>query len=164
VDSVSVGDWTLNAKAESAVSYSLSAGFHIVPAGDPNADAIVIISPRVGPALGAGPMQVPMTAIGVLHVNSPFGRFKAVVHAMYTLSVVDAKTGAVLTSASGKLPNTDFFGEHADPIEELPASVWPDNPKMLANGQRAAIKESVERLLAGSLRYTSQTLLLTTTN
>jgi len=101
------------------------------------------------------------SGIGLFHVPGPFNRFKAVAHVIYGIAVIDAKSGNVISQEGGRLPETVFGGEHAQPVQELDASVWPDDASSMNDSQKLAVQSAVFELLDQSLPYTLDQLHLT---
>jgi len=75
------------------------------------------------------------------------------VYAIYAIAVVDAKTGTIIDYGTARLDDEHAFGEHFNPIERVPDSIWPDSPPQLSAEQQLTVRNAAKRLIATTVHH-----------
>jgi len=98
------------------------------------------------------------SGIGLFHGQGFSDRFKAVLHVIYTIAVIDAKTGRIIRSEQGRLSETVFGGEHSKPTTSLNPNIWPGDGSKMTEEQKNTVKSAAIPLIEDSLRFTLKEL------
>jgi hypothetical protein len=91
--------------------------------------------------------------IGIWHPPA-IGRSTSMVHVVYGIAVVAARTGEIIDHGKARLPDSGFFGPDS-PMEDIPESLWPESGEIgAAQGEalRAVILDLITRSLPSALK------------
>jgi hypothetical protein len=87
--------------------------------------------------------------IGIWHVPT-IGRSGSMVHVVYGIAVISARTGEVINHGRARSPDSGFFGPAA-PMEDIAESLWPENAAEMSAAQGEALRAVILDLIARSL-------------
>ncbi len=106
-------------------------------------DAYVVIEPARSRGNGAEDLR----GIGIFFSSVPFSGYKCVPHAIYSVTVIDARTGKRIDSGRGVLHGP--YGDYP-PISDVPGTKWPNTWQALTVEQQEQFKKTLMQLFMTS--------------
>jgi hypothetical protein len=112
-------------------------------------DALIVVHPsQIAQHLFLPPLSMTFryNGLSATRTDGWFGRHSVLLSAQYTISVVDAKTGAPAT-----LPATGMFGARPDPIERCDDPFWPADLAAPSSTELEQLRADVMAIIAAAL-------------
>jgi hypothetical protein len=167
---VTIDDWKINEHVENRIRSLLSARFEVrqisnMPVNLEGCMNCEYLLPRtsdidayifVSTGVTRTGLMSEATGIEIDYLPRAWEPDKAAVEAIYDLSVIDARTGRILTSEEARLPEAFSWGEHYKLVKELDGSVWPSDAQGITVEQKQALRDAVFGLIDESIPYMIQ--------